>query len=90
MMSSNQYAKAVRILADEKTDFRSLAYEIAALNPASLVRAAERLTVGFGWQRECAALLAGGNKVAAVKRHRELTGSSLKAALEAINSLPQE
>lgn len=84
---SNYYAQAIQVLADSKTDFRALAYEVAKLNPKAIAKAAERLDVGFGWQKECASLMASGLKIQAIKRCREITGMGLveaKAAVEAL------
>lgn len=84
---SNYYAQAIQVLADSKTDFRALAYEVAKANPKAVAKAAERLDVGFGWQNECASLMASGLKVQAIKRCREITGMGLKEAKDAVEAL---
>lgn len=84
---SNFYAQAIQVLADAKTDFRALAYEVAKANPKAIAKAAERLDVGFGWQKECASLMASGLKVNAIKRCRELTGMGLAEAKAAVEEL---
>lgn len=84
---SNYYAQAIQVLADSETDFRALAYEIAKLNPKAVAKAAQRLEVGFGWQKDCARLMGDGLKVEAIKRCRELTGMSLFDAKNAVESL---
>ena len=84
---SNYYAQAIQALADSKTDFRALAYEVAKANPKAIAKAAERLEVGFGWQRECASLMASDLKIRAIKRCRELTGMGLKEAKDAVEAL---
>jgi ribosomal protein L7/L12 len=84
---SNYYAQAIQVLANDKTDFRALAYEVAKANPKAVAKAAERLEVGFGWQKECASLMASGLKIQAIKRCRELTGMGLKEATDAVEAL---
>lgn len=84
---SNYYAQAIQVLADSKTDFRALAYEVAKANQKAVAKAAERLEVGFGWQKECAALMASDLKIQAIKRCRELTGMGLKEAKDAVEAL---
>ncbi|QGH72942.1 MAG: ribosomal protein L7/L12 [Siphoviridae sp. ctdEk19] len=84
---SNYYAKAIQVLANRETDFRALAYEIAKANPKAIAKAAERLEVGFGWQRECASLMASGLKIQAIKRCREMTGMGLEEAKDAVETL---
>lgn len=84
---SNYYAQAIQVLADSKTDFRALAYEVAKANPKAVAKAAERLDVGFGWQKECASLMASDLKIQAIKRCREITGMGLKEAKDAVEAL---
>ena len=84
---SNYYAQALQVLADTKTDFRALAYEMAKANPKAVAKAAERLDIGFGWQKECASLMAENLKIQAIKRCRELTGMGLKEAKDAVEAL---
>ncbi len=84
---SNYYAQAIQVLADSKTDFRALVYEVAKANPMAVAKAAQRLEIGFGWQKECASLVASGLKIQAIKRCRELTGMGLKEAKEAVEAL---
>jgi ribosomal protein L7/L12 len=75
------------VLADTKTDFRALAYEVAKSNPKAVAKAAQRLELGFGWQKECASLMASNLKIQAIKRCRELTGMGLKEAKDAVEAL---
>ena len=84
---SNYYAQAIQVLADDKTDFRALAYEIAKANPKAVAQAARRLELGFGWQRECKLLVESGQLVEAIKRCREATGMGLKEAKDAVEAL---
>jgi ribosomal protein L7/L12 len=84
---SNYYEQAIQVLADNKTDFRALAYEVAKTNPKAVVKASERLEIGFGWQKECASLMASGLKLQAIKRCHELTGMSLLEAKDAVETL---
>jgi len=84
---SNYYAQAIQVLADTKTDFRALAYEVAKSNPKAVAKAAQRLELGFGWQKECASLMASNLKIQAIKRCRELTGMGLKEAKDAVEAL---
>jgi ribosomal protein L7/L12 len=84
---SNYYAQAIQVLADTKTDFRALAYEVAKSNPKAVAKAAQRLELGFGWQKECASLMASDLKIQAIKRCRELTGMGLKEAKDAVEAL---
>lgn len=84
---SNYYAQAIQVLSDSKTDFRALAYEVAKANPKAIANAAQRLEIGFGWQRECASLMASDLKIQAIKRCRQLTGMGLKDAKEAVEAL---
>ena len=83
----NYYSQAIQVLFDGKTDFRALAYEVAKENPSAIVKAAKRLKVGFGWQEECASLMASNLKLDAIKRCRELTGMSLLEAKKAVEAL---
>ena len=87
MVMSNYYSQAIQVLVNDKTEYRALAFEIAKANPKAVVKAAERLEVGFGWQRECASLMASDLKIAAIKRCRELTGMGLKEAKDACEAL---
>ncbi len=84
---SNYYSDAIKVLADDKTDFRALAYEIAKANPKALASAARRLELGFGWQRECLTLMQSGLKIEAIKACRSATGMSLADAKVAIEAL---
>lgn len=84
---SNYYAQAIQVLATQSTDFKALVFEIAKANPMAVAKAAQRLEVGFGWQKECASLMASGLKVPAIKRCRELTGMGLAEAKEAVEAL---
>mgnify|MGYP000211005712 FL=1 len=84
---SNYYKQAIQVLVDSKTDFRALAYEVAKANPKAVAKAAERLEIGFGWQKECASLVASNLKIQAIKRCRELTGMGLKEAKDAVEAL---
>ncbi len=83
----NYYSQAIQVLADSKTDFRALVYEVAKENPSAIVKAAKRLKIGFGWQEECASLRAANRTIEAIKRCRELTGMGLREAKEAVEAL---
>ena len=84
---NNYYAQAIQVLANDKTDFRALVYEIAKENPEAVRKAAERLNPSFGWQKTCASLMASDLKVAAIKHCREATGLGLKDAKDAVEAL---
>lgn len=84
---SNYYAQAIQVLSDSKTDFRALAYEIAKAHPKAVAKAADRLEIGFGWQKECASLMASDLKIQAIKRCRDLTGMGLAEAKAAVEAL---
>jgi ribosomal protein L7/L12 len=93
---SNYYAQAIQVLADSKTDFQALAYEVAKANPKAVAKAAERLGTRFGgqkecaslsWQKECASLMASSLKFQAIKRCRELSGMGLQEAKDAVEAL---
>lgn len=84
---SNYYEKAIRILESNETDFRALAYEIAAKNPKAVADAAIRLNVPQKWKQECAALMASNQLVAAIKVCRAATGMGLKEAKDAVEDL---
>lgn len=84
---NNYYAQAIQVLADSKIDFRALVYEVAKANPKAVAKAAERLDLGFGWQKECASLVASGLKIQAIKRCRAITGMGLLDAKSAVEAL---
>ena len=83
----NHYEKAIRILANAGTDFRALAYEVAAKNPKAVVDAAARLEVIPKWVRECEELMASNQLVAAIKTCRTATGMGLKEAKDAVEDI---
>lgn len=86
----NYYAQAIQVLSDAQTDLRALAYEIAKVNPKSVATAAERLTTGFGWQKQCMDLKTSGASdayISAIKLCRKLTGRGLKEAKDAVDAL---
>lgn len=84
---SNYYAKAIQILANNNIDYIALVYKIAEFNPKAVVMAEERVRIGHGWQKECAALVASGQKLRAIKRCREITGMGLAEAKFAVEEL---
>jgi hypothetical protein len=48
------------------------------------------MTDPVGWEAECAAFIRDGLRIAAIKRHRELHGSSLREAFDAIAGLAEQ
>jgi ribosomal protein L7/L12 len=84
---NNYYAQAIQVLADSKTDFRALAYEIAKSNPKAVASAAARLSVGFGWQGPCLKLMQANQKVEAIKLCRNMTGMGIMEAKDAVEAL---
>lgn len=79
----NHYAKAIDALEKTGTDWRTVAVEVAKIAPSVLVQAVHNATVN--WRAAIRPLL--GDKIASIKKVRELTGMGL---LEAKNAVEDE
>lgn len=86
----NYYSDAIAVLFDSKTDFRTLASEIAKKNPKAIVDAAARLAtqvMSDAWVKECTALMRAGKKIDAIKLCRNTTGMTLVDSKNAVEAL---
>ncbi len=83
---SEAYAMAIGLIADNKVDYRELGVRLAQVNPEMFVKLVEfKPTTAANVQkakmdREIAEMNKRGERVAAIKRCRELTGWGLKEA----------
>ena len=89
-MAVNWYARAIDVLAQDYNDCDSdkIVLEIAKRNPSVLVRAVEAIHRRERWESrpwwgKFGELVRQGQRVRAVKLHREKTGSTLKEAKKA-------
>ena len=89
-MAVNWYARAIDVLAQDYNDCDSdkIVLEIAKRNPSVLVRAVEAIHRRERWESrpwwgKFSELVRQGQRVRAVKLHREKTGSTLKEAKKA-------
>lgn len=93
-----QYAKAIDILMSEEFDPRAILIELAKTNPAALIEAEASLrgSAVYVIERQVLEVYSAvkksevpgtiSAKVEAIKKHRALTGSSLKASKDEVDA----
>lgn len=79
----NYYARAIDIITNPETDFRTMVIEIAKRHPKAVCEVA----VFTPWEKECLPLIHAGEKIQAIKVCRNLTGMPLKEAKDAVVAL---
>lgn len=83
-MKRNYYAEAIEVISQEQ-DWRAMIVEIAKTNPSVIANCSVVTSV----TRKIQVCYDNKGKIDAIKLHRQLTGSSLKDAKEAVEAACQ-